>query len=195
MCNVSLWKALLSVSLALLFITSVQAQSGAVIKGGLIVADIERDGKSILAQSATGYMAGFDIRLMAEERTYLKPSVYLARMNLSSQDHGSETGFTSKNTGYDVLKGAMGLETRIVEVGKFDWHMALSGTIDYVINVRGDLAFEDLNIFGIGAQISSGFDIGSLVLDLSFQHGIAGLLSADETSRPVVLHFSAGLFF
>jgi len=189
-------KASLTVSLLCFCIGIVTAQSGAVIKGGLIVSDFERDGKSILAQSATGYMAGFDIRLFAEERTYLRPQVYLARMNLASQLHGSETGFFNANkTGYDVIKGAMGLETRIIEVGNFDWHMAFSGTVDYVVNVRGDMKFEDVNVFGLGAQISTGFDIGILVLDFAFQHGFAGVLSADENSRAVVLHFSAGLAF
>lgn len=170
------------------------AQSGAVIKGGLLSTDYLRDSKSLLGESSLGYMAGIEIRLIAEERTYIKPAIYVARVNHATQEQ-TESGFFRVENGYDLIKGSMGLETRIIDAGKVHWRMALSGTIDAVMDVRGTLKFADLNTMMIGAQLSTGIDVGPLAIDLALQHGINSLTSDNEDQRPITLHLTAGFFF
>ncbi|MBX2817266.1 MAG: hypothetical protein KTR24_14760 [Saprospiraceae bacterium] len=171
------------------------AQSGGVLKAGVLWKDFERDGKSILSQSAVGFTVGIEVRLAAEERTYFKPAAYASRIQAVSQSHFAETQFLKVTDGYDVLTAVMGLETRLIDAGPFHWRAGIGGVIDYIANVRGAVAFEDLTEIVFGVQLSSGFDLGIFAVDINVQRGFNDLLPNDSDSHPVLVSLTAGLFF
>ena len=154
------------ICLSLLLISNaliLTAQSGAVLKGGVLWRDFERDNKSVLSRSAPGFYAGLEVRLAADERTYFKPSMYVARIQAFSQSHFDDTQIFSIEDGYDVLIGALGLETRLIDAGRLHWRMSISGYADYLVNVRGNVTFEELSSAIVGLMIGSGLDLGAFV--------------------------------
>lgn len=165
------------------------------MKGGILWKDFERDGKSVLTQSAPGFLAGIEIRLGAEERTYFKPAAYVTRMQVTSQSHFNDTQIFNIEDGYDMLTGAIGLETRLIDAGPLAWRMSFTGYVEYVANIRGNVTFEDLATLVLGLQIGTGLDVGAFVFDINLQGGLNSLMAAIDDSYPIAVSLTAGFSF
>lgn len=169
--------------------------SGAVAKVGLIWNDYLPDNRSVLGLSQVGSSAGLEVRLGAEDKTYFKLGGYYARIHMQPQEHFGETQFFKVVDGYDLLKAICGLEFRLISGRKVHWRISGAPAFNYVVGVRGDVKFADLDNGYFGLHLASGIDIGLLSIDLAFEPGIEDFSPTIKGSKPLMMMFSAGINF
>ena len=181
-----------------LFLTPciVTAQSsGAVVKAGLIWNDYQRDNQSILGRSQVGSIAGLEVRLGAEDKTYFKLGGYYARLHMQSQDHPKETQFFKVVDGYDMIKGICGLETRLLTASKLNWRLGATAAINFVSNVSGSTRFAEINSGFVGLHLNTGVDISVFSIDLALEPGFTDFKQDTEDTKPLMMMLTLGFNF
>ncbi|MCB0685465.1 MAG: hypothetical protein KDC53_03035 [Saprospiraceae bacterium] len=171
------------------------AQSGVVVKGGLVWNDYLRDNQSILQYSQAGSTLGLDVRLGAEDNTYFKLGGYYLKMHMMSQDHSQETHFFKVKNGYELLKATCGVESRLVVLRNFNWRLAVMGAFSFISGVKGSVSQDDLSSGMFAVHLTTGIDLSFMSLDLALEPGLTDFLKAIEDTKPFMMMLTTGFRF